>query len=166
MTDRLRNVLLQLAVRIAVGIAVMLTAGSTPQAAEPMPLGYWSCNGTEWVAVGGPEHPKPLIACGGTYSGAGTGTKELCEAAGGFWGPIGLFPEPICSQPTLDAGRYCADNAECAASCDADLTKEQYDAMLKGEPVVTGGFCSQITPVIGCHAMVEQGRMTGVLCID
>ena len=164
MANGFRAALQQLAVRIAVCVVLMLTTGQAPQAAEPP--GYWSCDGERWVAVGSPAHPEPIIACGGTVTGGGAVTEELCEAAGGTWGPIGLFPEPICSQRTLDAGRQCADMGECAASCDADLTREQYDALMSGETVLTGGFCSSATPLIGCHPMVEAGRVNGILCLD
>lgn len=146
--------------------ATLLALASGTARAEEVP-GYWNCNGTEWVAVGAPEHPKPLVQCGGTVSvGGGAVTQELCEQEGGIWGPIGLFPEPVCTQRTLDAGRYCADTGECAASCDAALTEEQYQAMLDGEPVLTGGQCSPATPLIGCHAMVHAGKVDGILCID
>jgi hypothetical protein len=164
MSDGPRRIVLQVMVRIAVAIVLALTTGQAPQAAEPP--GYWSCNGTQWVAVGAPEHPQPLIACGGTGTGQAAVTPELCEKAGGIWGPIGLFPEPICTQRTIDAGRYCADMGECAASCDAQLTEEEYQQMLDGELVLTGGVCSGATPLIGCHAMVHAGKVDGMLCID
>ena len=151
------------------GMALLLVAVSpaAPSTAGEPPPGYWSCNGTQWVAVGSPEHPLPLVQCGGTPTGdGGAVTPELCEKAGGIWGPVGLFPEPVCTQRTFDAGRYCADMGECAASCDASLTEEQYQAMLEGEAVATGGQCSPTTPLIGCHAMVTAGRVDGTLCID
>ena len=93
-------------------------------------------------------------------------TQELCEAAGGIWGPIGLFPEPVCTTLTADAGRVCADMGECAASCDANLTSEQYQQMLDGEELFTTGFCSGAVPLIGCHATIVRGKLEGVLCID
>ena len=165
MAGAVSSLLKQAAVRIAVVMVLLLTTGQAPQAAEPP--GYWQCDGTEWVAVGSPEHPTPLVQCGGTVTGdGGAVTRELCEKAGGIWGPIGLFPEAVCVQRTLDAGRYCADVGECAASCDAVLTEEQYQAMMDGEPVLTGGQCSPAVPLIGCHAMVHAGKVDGMLCID
>jgi hypothetical protein len=151
------------------GLALLLAAIGfvSPSAAEEQPPGYWSCNGTEWVAVGAPEHPLPLIQCGGTVVvGEPADTQERCEAQGGIWGPIGLYPEPVCTLLTIDAGRYCADMGECAASCDAILTDEQYQAMMDGEIVLTGGQCSPAVPLIGCHAMVHAGEVDGMLCID
>lgn len=159
------KLLSQLLVRIAVAVVLLVTTSTTLHAAEPP--GYWQCDGTKWVAVGAPEHPEPLVVCGGTGTGEGGAvTQELCEKAGGIWGPIGLFPEPICTQRTFDAGRYCADMGECAASCDAQLTKEEYQQMLDGEVVLTSGICWGATPLIGCHAMVYAGKVDGVLCID
>jgi hypothetical protein len=165
MEDIMDRVLLWLGVRIAVAFVLLVATTMALQAAEP--LGYWQCDGTQWVAVGAPEHPEPLVVCGGTGTGEGGAvTEELCEKAGGIWGPIGLFPEPTCTQRTLDAGRYCADMGECAASCDAQLTKEEYQQMLDGEVVLTSGICWGATPLIGCHAMVHAGKVDGVLCID
>lgn len=165
MSNGLQNFLSQLLVRIAVAIMLAMTTGQGPQAAEPP--GYWSCDGIEWVAVGAPEHPKPLVSCGAPVITVGVAiTQDECEEGGGVWGPIGLFPEPVCSQRTLDAGRYCADMGECAASCDAVLTDEQYRAMMNGEVVFAGGQCSPATPLIGCHAMVFAGKVDGMLCID
>jgi hypothetical protein len=165
MEDSMAKLLLQLVARIAVAVVLLVTTSTTPQAAEPH--GYWQCDGTKWVAVGAPEHPQPLVLCGGTGTGEGGAvTQELCESVGGIWGPIGLFPEPVCTQRTLDAGRYCADMGECAASCDAELTQDEYQQMLDGQPVLTGGLCSGTTPLIGCHAMVMAGKVGGVLCID
>ena len=60
----------------------------------------------------------------------------------------------------------CADINECMASCDANLSSEQYQSMLDGEVVMTTGFCSGATPLIGCHAMIHAGRLDGMLCID
>jgi hypothetical protein len=146
-------------------IMLLTFAGSAAGATEPE--GYWSCDGNEWVVMGAPTHPKPLIQCGGNLTGGGGAvTAELCEKAGGIWGPIGLYPEPVCSQRTIDAGRYCADMGECASSCDAQLTKEEYQQMLDGEVVLTSGICWGATPLIGCHAMVHAGKVDGVLCID
>jgi hypothetical protein len=164
MVDELGRTVFQVLVRIALAMALALTAGQAPQAAEPP--GHWRCEDTAWIAVGAPEHPQPLIACGGTDTGQAAVTPELCEKAGGIWGPIGLFPEPICTERTIDAGRYCADMGECAASCDAHLTKEEYQQMLDGELVLAAGFCSGATPLIGCHAMVYAGKVDGMLCID
>lgn len=165
MAQTVRALLLAVAVRLAIGIIVVLTANPVPQAAEPP--GYWSCNGTTWVAVGAPEHPKPLVQCGGTViGGGGAVTKETCEAGGGIWGPIGLFPEPTCIERTIDAGRICADMGECAVSCDAQLTEEQYQQMLDGDVVVTTGICWSTSPLVGCHAMVHAGKVDGVLCIE
>lgn len=165
MSDGLRRIMLQVLVSFAAAIALVVAMGQAAHAAEPP--GYWQCDGTTWVAVGAPEHPEPLVVCGGTGTGEGGAvTEELCEKAGGIWGPIGLFPEPICTQRTLDAGRYCADMGECAASCDAQLSEDEYQQMLDGEVVLTGGTCSGATPLIGCHAMVFAGKVDGMLCID
>lgn len=164
MSKGLQDFLSQLAVRIAVAIVIAMTTGQAPQAAEPP--GYWSCNGTEWVAVGAPEHPKPIVRCGGDGSGQGATTEELCVAAGGIWGPVGLFPEPVCTQRTIDEGRICADMGECGSSCDAVLTDEQYQSMMDGEQVLTTGFCSGSSPLIGCHTIIVAGVVQGTLCID
>ena len=153
------------AVRFIILLTLLLVPAVTGAQANET-IGYWQCNGTQWVAVGEPAHALPLRQCGGTPSGEPLLTEELCEAGGGTWGPIGLFPEPVCTQRTADAGMICADINECMASCDANLSSEQYQSMLDGEVVMTTGLCSGATPLIGCHAMIHAGRVDGILCID
>jgi hypothetical protein len=151
---------------VALGVAAstaMLPAGVAHAEAA---LGYWSCVDGSWKAIGWPNHPRPIKACGDTTVGPPTDTKERCEAQGGIWGPIGLYPEPLCVMRTIDAGRYCRDEGECASSCLADLSGPQQDLMWAGKRVVTGGYCARVAPLVGCLAMVREGVVDGILCID
>jgi len=94
------KVLLQLLVRIAVAVVLLVTTNTAPQASQPS--GFWQCDGVQWLAVGAPEHPKPLVQCGSSVTGGGGAvTKEMCEAGGGIWGPIGLFPSQPASSGRL-----------------------------------------------------------------
>lgn len=152
----------------AFSLASLAASSSVPASlsqAAPA-LGYWACTNGAWHAVGWPNHPKPIRSCGEMITGPATDTKETCEAAGGTWGPIGLFPEPLCVLPTMDGGRYCRDEGECSGSCLADPTKEQNETLWSGKAVVTGGYCSKVSPLVGCLAMVREGTVDGILCID
>lgn len=93
--------------------------------------------------------------------------KATCEAKGGRWGPIGIFPEEVCVLPTSDAGKICSDSKECEGICEASLSKDDYDRLVNYHiPVLTKGACSAQRTSIGCHAIVENGIVYGILCVD
>jgi hypothetical protein len=126
--------------------------------------GYWQCRDGHWVAEGAPAHPRPLKACGAPRRLLDD--REACARQGGRWGQVGLSPRPMCSLPSPDAGRPCADSGECEGMCEADPTPAERDVVLRGEPLARLGVCTPRIPVLGCRARVEQGRVAGILCID
>lgn len=145
---------------------------SSVSAAE---LGYWQCQANQWVAVGYPEHPMPIKVCGMEPSNANMripSTPEACANQGGHWGLIGIFPTPVCSLPTRDAGRICADSGECEGLCIAELSSEERDRLMHNHRtnvdmrIVRGGKCASHIPVVGCHAKVELGVVRHVVCYD
>ena len=79
------------AVRFIILLTLLLVpAGPGAQANDA--IGYWQCNGTQWVAVGEPAHALPLRQCGGTPSGEPLLTEELCEEAAGHGDRSVSFP--------------------------------------------------------------------------
>jgi hypothetical protein len=142
-------------------LALLLWAGST---ASSRAAGYWTCRGGAWIAVGSPQHAKPLKSCGSKLDIPRT--QVACESAGGKWGPAGLFPKPICRMPTHDGGRVCADVGECEGLCLAALTPAQRDLLRKREKLELLGKCTPHTPVFGCMALVKAGIVSGLLCAD
>jgi hypothetical protein len=93
-------------------------------------------------------------------------TQRACENAGGRWGRAGLFPKPICTMPTHDGGRPCADVGECEGLCLAALTPSQRDLLMQREKLEILGKCTPSSPVFGCMALVKEGFVSGLLCKD
>ncbi len=135
--------------------------GVPAAAAQP---GYWSCAGGAWIAVGRPLTPAPSRACG--VEPAIPDDQAGCEKAGGAWGPVGIFPQPICRVPTADGGRPCADDGECEGRCLAALSPEQRDQVQSGGKLALLGACTPVRPVFGCMAIVEKGFVARILCAD
>jgi hypothetical protein len=93
--------------------------------------------------------------------------RESCEAQGGRWGPIGLSPEPVCVMPTKDAGKPCWDSSQCEGSCVAELSRWQYEWLMATRlPILTAGACTASNAGVGCNAYVQNGVVTGILCVD
>ena len=89
--------------------------------------------------------------------------KGWCESQGGYFGQIGLNPTPYCNLPTSDGGKDCTDSSQCESTCLADMGLESSDNLpISG---VTGK-CADYSIVVGCIAMVEEGTVNGILCID
>ena len=126
--------------------------------------GYWACVNSNWVQVGSPAYEQPIIDCAPRMSLPGT--ADACTSAGGKWGPIGIFPRPVCRMPTVDAGRTCGDDGECAGTCIADLSEQQRDRVIAGGMVRTLGRCTPARPAIGCLAVVKRGYVDTIVCLD
>jgi hypothetical protein len=92
--------------------------------------------------------------------------QAACEAQGGKWGPIGLYPQEVCNLPTTDAGTTCTDSSQCQSACVAELTQQQFDdAFRKGAIIETSGTCAAWQILVGCIPFVEDGKVS-IICID
>ena len=67
---------------------------------------------------------------------------------------------------THDAGRACSDSGECEGACLADLSPTQESEVEKTGKLEVLGKCTARSPQFGCQAMVKEGFVTGVLCVD
>lgn len=141
--------------------ALTLSLASTASGSD---LGYWTCEKGEWAAVGHPSYDPPLRVCG-DKPGLPDDIFE-CRRAGGIWGPIGLFPSPVCRMPANDADRVCGDADECESTCLATLSEDERDHLMKGGSVHTLGTCAPVYPIVGCLAVVRHGAVDGLLCLD
>jgi len=83
-----------------------------------------------------------------------------CEAEGGKVRPAGDLGADHCIQELADAGKTCANSAECIGEC--------YLPPGVGLPAGAdaSGVCSPTDEAFGCHARVENGKATAVLCVD
>jgi hypothetical protein len=114
-----------------------------------------------------------LSACAPLPTAQPTPTPEIpqdkasCEALGGRWGRIGLGPREQCNLPAVDAGMTCSDSDECEGMCLADLDEEEMDRVSRqGKELRTTGQCAAWRIVVGCLAVVEDGSVSSILCID
>lgn len=135
-----------------------------PAAASASERGYWACENSQWVAVGHPVYDHPLRSCG--EKPVPPVTEAACTALGGAWGPIGIFPAPVCRMPAGDAGRICGDADECQSTCLAKLSSTERDRVMHGGTVRKLGRCAPVYPVLGCLATVTHGAVNGILCLD
>ena len=128
-------------------------------------VGYWTCSGGKWTKVGSADYPVPMKPCG--YRPHVPATEIECRQIGGRWGPVGIFPQPVCRVPTLDVDRTCGDEEECEGTCLADLTTGERDRLRKGAvTLVKRGRCSKYVQTYGCMAVVRKGRVKGLTCRD
>ena len=99
-------------------------------------------------------------------SGDYDSTYQLgCEKLGGKWDYIGLDTEKECNLPTSDIGNVCYDRSDCEGECIADLTSEETKIVLE-KPILKSGKCSEYRVVAGCRYFVENGNVSGLLCVD
>ncbi|RCL89640.1 hypothetical protein [Hyphomonas sp.] len=87
--------------------------------------------------------------------------RAACESAGGRVARDGMRGWEQCIQPFEDAGKACADNADCIGQCRLSLGDDMPEA---GKPVT--GKCQATDSPFGCYATVENGRATPALCVD
>jgi hypothetical protein len=93
--------------------------------------------------------------------------QAACEAQGGKWGRIGLAPRDECNLPTSDAGQICSDSSQCEGACVADLSRADYDRVAKNKVIILStGKCTPWRIVVGCLAVVTDGKVNGIMCID
>lgn len=88
-----------------------------------------------------------------------------CEAQGGIWGRVGPISVERCNLPTRDLGRPCSSQAECEGACTADLNEDERERAATGV-LYKNGTCTAWRITTGCQAMVEDGRVIGVICLD
>lgn len=66
-----------------------------------------------------------------------------CEARGGIWSLAGGGTAAFCQTPTRDAGKSCKAATDCTGYC-----------------LSQSGTCAPVTPILGCHDILDQqGRM-------
>lgn len=72
-----------------------------------------------------------------------TAAHLACEKRGGRWSVTGGGAAAFCQSPTRDAGKSCRKSTDCTGYC---LEKSR--------------SCAPVTPMLGCHEILnEAGRM-------
>jgi len=88
--------------------------------------------------------------------------KEDCDLKEGDWNEESLK----CFVQTDDAGKECNSSSDCQGYCSADLATI-YDKFITDNKVVEiSGFCSENVFKYGCLALVEDGLVSEIVCLD
>ncbi len=81
-------------------------------------------------------------------------TQEECAKAGGTWGKIGLSPTDACNIKAADFGKTCTDQSQCQGTCIGENESS------------VSGKCSEWIITVGCHPILQNGKVNGTLCTD
>lgn len=80
--------------------------------------------------------------------------KAACESSGGVWKRWGLIGEEYCQIPASDGGKSCNNGSECILDkCISEENKAP-------------GKCQTYKNTFGCFSYIEDGKVTGAICID
>ena len=88
-----------------------------------------------------------------------------CEALSAKWNEVDLK----CLLATTDGGKECNDSSDCQGYCAVDLSQgpEIYSRFIsEGRPVKTSGVCSENIFKYGCLAIVEEGFVNKIACVN
>lgn len=70
-------------------------------------------------------------------------SQLACEKRKGIWSSTGGGTAAFCQTPTRDGGKQCRASTDCAGYC-----------------LAKSGTCAPVTPMMGCHDILnEDGRM-------
>lgn len=84
---------------------------------------------------------------------------ERCADFGGKVEVRGVWVErPTCIVPTKDANKPCSDSSQCIGRC-IDKSDETVG-------ITKNGRCEADNDTAGCFSEVQQGKRTGMICVD
>ena len=93
-------------------------------------------------------------------------TKDECESLSGLWIRKEATSGYECNLPTKDTSKECSSSDQCEGACLAQLSQEDFNKAIR-EVVYATGKCAAWKITRGCNnAFVENGKVTGILCID
>lgn len=92
--------------------------------------------------------------------------KTECESAGGKWGQQGLLEREFCNLLATDFGKKCSDSDECQGKCIATITQQEEELLKQGQALEMSGSCSKWHTTFGCLPFVQNGVVSGILCVD
>jgi hypothetical protein len=115
-------------------------------------------------AAPGPVKPTPAPSGGPHPAQPGRPTPPVdaaaCAARGGAVRNVCMLQRPMCVIPYADAGKACTDGDQCQGDC-------RYTADGVPPPGArVSGTCQVNNDPCGCFSNVEDGQITGGLCVD
>lgn len=75
--------------------------------------------------------------------------QRSCERGGGRWMRAGETGLMTCLRSTRDAGRQCRRSSDCQGDC-----------------LARSGTCAPVTPLFGCHEILQDNGARVTLCRD
>ena len=85
-----------------------------------------------------------------------------CETRSGQWNEDDLK----CYVATTDGETECNDSSQCQGYCTVDLSEISEQFILEGQSVETSGKCSENIFKYGCLAIVDEGLVNEIICLD
>lgn len=86
-------------------------------------------------------------------------TLENCARLGGYVQRVGLLGREACVVEYKDKGKACTDGSQCLGDCWGEARR-----FAPGETAT--GTCQPTNMPFGCHARIENGVASPVLCVD
>lgn len=83
-----------------------------------------------------------------------------CAARGGEIQRVGRLQSQQCIIKYTDAGKACTDASQCQGECRAT------GALDVAAGTAATGQCQANSNRFGCHARIENGKITAAICID
>jgi hypothetical protein len=76
--------------------------------------------------------------------------EELaCRAGGGVWSRMGQTVARVCVRPTPDARKSCTRQTDCKTEC-----------------LARSRTCAPVTPLVGCHPVLQADGREVTLCLE
>lgn len=148
-----------LAALIALVACTAGAAGSKPQAGQPSGEGNTLAKPPALVQLlDDPVPQQPVPAGPPATSGASTPDPAACAAKGGQIRPVCLLGRPMCIAPYGDSGKACSGGEDCEGRC---MAGPDAKAGAKAK-----GVCAADNQPCGCFALVEDGVVQPMLCVD
>jgi hypothetical protein len=143
--------------KLFMALAALAVAACT----APTPPTDTPATPTTFIGIDG----RPLVSVGGIIDNsvqeALTANPAACAKAGGALQPVCRMQMPMCVITFSDAGKSCADGAQCGSGrCLAGSPTASTDG-----PGATGQ-CSPTNDPCGCYQRIVKGVAQPTLCAD
>ena len=117
-----------------------------------------ACGPTTPAATPNPARPEASVAPEIAPPRITPTTAAACTSAGGTWRREGMIGQEMCIFTYADAGKRCTSGSECLGDCRAEGAAAPSGAV--------EGRCQATSSPFGCYSNVEQGQVSGGMCVD
>ncbi|MBN2631641.1 MAG: hypothetical protein JXR75_14010 [Rhodobacteraceae bacterium] len=98
-----------------------------------------------------PEKPVPEVetAAPAAPVAVKTAAQLACEKRRGVWSSTGAGKAAFCQTPTRDGGKSCRASSDCSGYC-----------------LAKSGTCAPVSPMLGCHDILDDAGRMLTQCIN